>query len=417
MTENPARAIVPDVPDGSAREHAARAVREADECASMDDADAVPRARVDVDARVDGTTARAVVEGCAEDGGDAGEGAVRVEARVAAWEARGRAGAGAEATSAAAETPETPRVRASDLESGLVDAFRKFGSFGRRKSDGAGGAGESMDATRFAKACREAIFRGEEDVEEKLRQADVAFAKRAKLLRRVDFDTFRTLVLEDCVEILGEGASPVYVARKLMGVAPSVGDAISPGKFRLHDDKSTYTGISAEIHGLERSPSRRAANPPIDVDSLPEVRGLHVSYKLFLQFSPSLSSGLTCTRWLKLCEDCGLFAFDPNAFDATRAGIVFNSLAGTKSKVLVDFKTFKHALALAARVGGRSYLDFAKAVAQGKPIVRSGVLASPERFHDDPSTYTATHREVHRDKVPSPRALSIRERDASQSAA
>jgi len=414
--------VVVDVA-GDVDARAVDATRERGNDGDVDDGDAA-RARADVDGAVErAMTAREGTDVMIGEDGDDARGAVSVEARVTAYETREGAGeAGELATRAKTETRETPRVRASDLEAALIDTFQKFGSFGRRKSDGVQGGGESMDVTRFAKVCREAIFHGEEDVEEKLRKADIAFMKRAKLLRKIDFETFRALVLEDCVEISGEGASPMSVARKLMGVAPSVGDATSPGKFRLHDDKSTYTGISAEIHGIERSPSRRAAISPVKlsvkVDSLPEVRGLRASYKSFLQFSPSLSSGLTCTRWLKLCEDCGLFAFDPHEFDATSAGIVFNSLAGAKSKTLTDFETFKHALALAAeRVHGRSYVDFANAVATGKPIVRSGVEASPERFHDDPSTYTATHRQVHRDKVLSPRALSIRQRDASQSAA
>ncbi|OUS49086.1 p25-alpha-domain-containing protein [Ostreococcus tauri] len=342
------------------------------------------------------------------------EDAPSVRARARAYEARVRA-TGTDAADGAVERARS--LRAGDLEAGMRAAFVQFASFGRGRATISDERG-TMDSSRFAKMCRECVFRDDPESEEKMRAVDVAFARRARRLRRVDYETFRQLVTEDLAEIVGDGASAMTVAKKLLGATPSVGAAVSPGKCRFHDDKTAYTGVYAERHGIERSASRRASETSpraaqIDVEKLPtDPRGLYASYEAFLQFSPPLASGLTCNRWLKLCEDCGLLTSGGGNFDSTSAGIIFNALAGS-SKTLSDFKAFKLALALSAERAERAYEDFARAVAEGEPIVRTNVSdVSPRRFHDDMSTFTATHREVHQNKTLSPRALSIRKRAA-----
>lgn len=343
-----------------------------------------------------------------------------------------------------ASTPGTPRMRArteetaspmraADLERALVGAFERFGSFGRRKggSSSTGGAGTpaspKMDGTRFAKLVKEVIFAGEDVV--KLRLAEIAFAKRAQLARHVDYETFRQLILEDCVEIAGDGATEISTAAKLVGVVPSVGAALSPGKCRFHDDVHAYTGVAAEKHGLDRSTSRRNAGAQtassvdgddidggglsdgaravggVDVASLPEITGLFSAFESFLQFSPS-QAALSLPRWLKVCEDANLYD-DAGAFDATSAGIVFKAVS--QANRALDFNDFKRVLALASKRADVSYVNFASRVAAADVV-------SPHRFHDDDSTYTATHRATHRDKVLTPRALSIRKRAESMRA-
>ena len=175
-------------------------------------------------------------------------------------------------------TPRTPRtrtgedaseetvspMRAADLERALVGAFERFGSFGRRRSGAR--ASPKMDGTRFAKLAKEVVFAGED--EEKLRMAEIAFAKRARLARHVDYETFRQLILEDCVDIAGDGATEISTASKLVGAAPSVGDALSPGKCRFHDDVRAYTGVAAEKHGLDRTTGRRNAGAQASASSV-----------------------------------------------------------------------------------------------------------------------------------------------------
>lgn len=365
----------------------------------------------------------------------------KVAETIELFEAKSAATPGTPRTRARTEETASP-MRAADLERALVGAFERFGSFGRRKggSSSTGGAGTpaspKMDGTRFAKLVKEVIFAGE-DVE-KVRLAEIAFAKRAQLARHVDYETFRQLILEDCVEIAGDGATEISTAAKLVGVVPSVGAALSPGKCRFHDDVHAYTGVAAEKHGLDRSTSRRNAGAHatssvdgdeidggglsdgaravggVNVASLPEITGLFSAFESFLQFSPS-QAALSLPRWLKVCEDASLYD-DDGAFDATSAGIVFKAVS--QANRALDFNDFKRVLALASRRADVSYVDFASRVAAAEPVVRSAAadVVSPHRFHDDDSTYTATHRATHRDKVLTPRALSIRKRAESMRA-
>ena len=334
-------------------------------------------------------------------------------------------------------TPRTPRtrtgedaseetvspMRAADLERALVGAFERFGSFGRRRSGAR--ASPKMDGTRFAKLAKEVVFAGED--EEKLRMAEIAFAKRARLARHVDYETFRQLILEDCVDIAGDGATEISTASKLVGAAPSVGDALSPGKCRFHDDVRAYTGVAAEKHGLDRTTGRRNAGAQASASSvdddgsggggdaapLPKITGLFSAFERFLQFSPSQAT-LSLPRWLKVCEDASLY---DDAFDATNAGIVFKAVS--RANRPLDFNDFKRALLAASRRADVSYVTLASRVAAAEPVLRGAAAAvvSPHRFHDDDSTYTATHRAKHGDKILTPRARSIRERAAESSRA
>ena len=334
-------------------------------------------------------------------------------------------------------TPRTPRtrtgedaseetvspMRAADLERALVGAFERFGSFGRRRSGAR--ASPKMDGTRFAKLAKEVVFAGED--EEKLRMAEIAFAKRARLARHVDYETFRQLILEDCVDIAGDGATEISTASKLVGAAPSVGDALSPEKCRFHDDVRAYRGVAAEKHGLDRTTGRRNAGAQASASSvdddgsggggdaapLPKITGLFSAFERFLQFSPS-QAALSLPRWLKVCEDASLY---DDAFDATNAGIVFKAVS--RANRPLDFNDFKRALLAASRRADVSYVTLASRVAAAEPVLRGAAAAvvSPHRFHDDDSTYTATHRAKHGDKILTPRARSIRERAAESSRA
>ena len=330
--------------------------------------------------------------------------------------AKARTRANDEESSVSRET--VAKLRASDLEEALTRAFDAFGSFGRRRD-----AETRMDGARFAKLCKEVIFKGAGDDarEGKLRRAEIAFARRAKLNRKIDYEDFRALVMEDCANIDrgddedGE-VDAIATCAKLIGCEPSVESALSPGKVRFHDERERYTGVQAEKHGrgaLERAASRRGESVEThaapEEASLPDVKGLFTAFESFLQFSPP-QSALTCSRWVKICEDCELF--EAHGLDHPSAGIVFNAVATANRKTL-DFDAFKTVLHLAAQRAGSEFLVFACAVAAGEPRVRSALANSPSsplRFHDEVATYTATHKATHRDKVLSPRALSIRKR-------
>ena len=385
--------------------------------ADADADDATTRAADD-----DATTTRAADDD--ENDESTRESTMRVREKIALYDgaddaAKSRANANArDGESSASRAPTTARPRARDLEDALTRAFDAFGSFGRRRD-----AETRMDGARFAKLCKEVIFKGAGDDarEGKLRRAEIAFARRAKLNRKIDYEDFRALVMEDCANIDrgddedGE-ADAIATCAKLIGCEPSVESALSPGKVRFHDERERYTGVQAEKHGrgaLERAASRRGESVEThaapEEASLPDVKGLFTAFESFLQFSPP-QSALTCSRWVKICEDCELF--EAHGLDHPSAGIVFNAVATANRKTL-DFDAFKTVLHLAAQRAGSEFLVFARAVAAGEPRVRSALANSPSsplRFHDEVATYTATHKATHRDKVLSPRALSIRKR-------
>ena len=293
----------------------------------------------------------------------------------------------------------TPTSRAS-----LRRAFVAFAEFGTPKSHST----TCMDGTRFAKMCRE-VFAERVDAA----AVDVAFAKRAGKTRKVDFVTFEQLLNDLVTTSMGEGLSIEDARARVARASPSVGAAVSPRAVRHHDDVSTYTSAARASHGVLASPSRslqrhlsRAQDGVDDVDSLPRVRGLKRSFVSFAAYSGGShsSNALGVNRFIKLCEDCGLYRGN---FNAQAAGIVFNTIAGAKSKFM-NFKQFQGALNLAADRAGVRYADFAGAVvARGEPLTNAHVSPEPVRFHDDTSTYTSTRREVYLDRKLSTRASSI----------
>jgi len=294
----------------------------------------------------------------------------------------------------------TPTSRAS-----LRRAFVAFAEFGTPKSHST----TCMDGTRFAKMCRE-VFAERLDAA----AVDVAFAKRSgKTRKKIDFVTFEQLLNDLVTTIMGEGLSIEDVRARVARASPSVGAAVSPRAIRHHDDVSTYTSAARASHGVLASPSRslqrqlsREQDGFDDVDSLPRVRGLKTSFVSFAAYSGGShsSNALGVNRFIKLCEDCGLYRGN---FDAQAAGIVFNTITGAKSKFM-DFKQFQGALKLAAARAGVRYADFAGAVvARGEPLTNAHISPEPVRFHDDTSTYTSTRREVYLDRKLSTRALSI----------
>jgi len=301
--------------------------------------------------------------------------------------------------------------RAEDVDASTLDverSFERFATFGSSRAhvrDAQSSplrAQVRMDATRFAKTMRDALDARGNDA----RAMDVAFARRAGAMRTIDFTEFMTTLLPDAAQIAG-----VSVARARARVAratPSVEGATSPRAVRQHDDVANRGSTRERREGENRrqtTSARDGVDAMGDGDGLPSVRGLKTAFDLFCAFSGGAhsSSRMGVNRFLKLCEDCELYS---SAFDANAAGIVFSAVTGAKSKFL-DFKPFKRALALAARRAGAEYLDFARAVvARGSPLANACV-SPPIRFHDDTSTYTSTHREVHSGRKLSARALSI----------
>jgi len=358
-----------------------------------------------------------------EDDDDAGVRA-SVQARVEAYEGMVQE----TEKMAVASSPRTPnrtisrRPTPEALEQGTRETFIAFSKFGR-----GGGAqtrdGQTfdkkekiMDSTRFAKLCREVLFPRNTEA---MRKCEIAFTKHCGLgQRKIDYVTFKRILRDEVVEIAGMKSMEDVQAR-LVEAKPSVGEATPPSAQRLHDDYTEQNRMeqqkSPSSRRLTQSSSITDTTALSDPMSLPQVKGLRAAYERFTQFSPSCAR-LSTTRWLKLCEDCGLFTVVAD-FDAISAGIVFNAIEKARSTKTLDFDSFRLALELSARRAGRPYVDFAARVASGVPLIRASVPSpTPVRLADDTKTFTSTARDVHRDKVLTPRALSIRKSSAPPSA-
>lgn len=366
-------------------------------------------------------------DGIGADGNGDGDVGVRasVQARVEAYEGMVHESE----KNAAVSSPRTPinqkparRPTAEALEQGTREAFVAFSKFGR------GGGAQThdaqtfdkkekiMDSTRFAKLCRETLFPRNAEAR---RKCEIAFTKHSGLVqRKIDYVTFKRILRDEVVELAGM-KSVEDVQARLVDAKPSVGGATPPSVQRLHDDYTEQSRMEQQ-----KSPSSRRLTPSSSITdtvalsdpaSLPPVKGLRAAYERFTQFSPSCAR-LSTTRWLKLCEDCGLFTVVAD-FDAISAGIVFNAIEKARATKTLDFDSFRLALELSARRAGRPYVDFAARVASGVPLIRASVPSpTPVRLADDTQTFTSTARDVHRDKVLTPRALSIRKASAPPSA-
>lgn len=117
----------------------------------------------------------------------------------------------------------------------LKDLFARFASFGSRQ------VVEDMDSFHFSKLCKECSL-----VDDKLNtiEVDIIFSKcKPKGGRRLTFAQFLTalsLVADK------KGSTLEHVATMVLATGGPVAHATKAESVRLHDDKSTYTGVYAK---------------------------------------------------------------------------------------------------------------------------------------------------------------------------
>ncbi|KAG2431356.1 hypothetical protein HYH02_013345 [Chlamydomonas schloesseri] len=120
-------------------------------------------------------------------------------------------------------------------ENDLKALFRDFASFGTRQQV------EEMDSAHFAKLFRDCGLLGPDLT---LTDIDLAFtAAKGKGERKLSFDAFLT-ALATCAERKGCGLEGLV--RSILGSEGPLARATKADAVRLHDDKSTYTGVYAK---------------------------------------------------------------------------------------------------------------------------------------------------------------------------
>ncbi|GFH20957.1 uncharacterized protein HaLaN_18166, partial [Haematococcus lacustris] len=117
----------------------------------------------------------------------------------------------------------------------LRSLFHAFASFGSRTEV------NDMDAARFVKMVKDAHLLCNQL---SIADADIIFKRcKAKASRRISFEQFLAALLM-CAE--KKGSSLEAVVRQVLDAGGPVVHGVAPESVRLHDDKSTYTGVYAK---------------------------------------------------------------------------------------------------------------------------------------------------------------------------
>ncbi|KAL3156386.1 hypothetical protein ABBQ38_000700 [Trebouxia sp. C0009 RCD-2024] len=155
-------------------------------------------------------------------------------------------------TVAARSTPSASRLSSAEPEQGrtsisgdlkpqLVSVFKAFAAFGSGSGTQSSPAKAAMDGASFAKLCRDSGLLGG-----KLNttSVDIAFSKaKAKGARRMSFKEF-----ENALELLAscKGVPGEELRQQVAASAGPLCNATQAAAVRLHDDKSTYTGVYSQ---------------------------------------------------------------------------------------------------------------------------------------------------------------------------
>ncbi|KAJ9514463.1 hypothetical protein QJQ45_016206, partial [Haematococcus lacustris] len=117
----------------------------------------------------------------------------------------------------------------------LRSLFHAFASFGSRTEV------NDMDAARFVKMVKDAHLLCNQL---SIADADIIFKRcKAKASRRISFEQFLAALLM-CAE--KKGSSLEAVVQQVLDAGGPVVHGVAPESVRLHDDKSTYTGVYAK---------------------------------------------------------------------------------------------------------------------------------------------------------------------------
>mmetsp|Transcript_3385 Transcript_3385/g.6463 ORF Transcript_3385/g.6463 Transcript_3385/m.6463 type:complete len:371 (+) Transcript_3385:74-1186(+) len=255
-----------------------------------------------------------------------------------------------------------------------------------------GGDGK-FEARDLKKVCQDCCLF---DRKFKQNDLDVIFsAAKQRGKNTINFDAFK-----DCVRGVAKKKNvPVKSVQAAVAEREALGmqmDATQADAVRFHDDKSLYTGMHArggqhgnDVSGATSRSERLRASGRLDHSEQEELPW-GPTQEAFLVFCKG-DEYLDSREFTQMCDDCGLYN---RKFTRADADVTFNKVKN-KGERKIDFEQFKDACIAVAGKRGSSVADVQKKVHEGQPTKRGVTEADFVRFHDDKTTYTGMHVEVH----------------------
>jgi len=256
----------------------------------------------------------------------------------------------------------------------------------------AGGDGK-FEARDLQKLCQDCVLF---DRKFKRTDLDVIFtAAKSKGAKVINFEAFK-----DCVRgIAKKKGTPVKAVQAAVADREDIGvqiNATATDNVRFHDDKSTYTGMHArggthgeDVSGATGRSARIKSGGVLDHSEQEELpwEPTQEAFTLFCKGDAYLDS----REFTQMCEDCNLYN---RKFTRADADVTFNKVKN-KGERKIDFGQFKDACISIAAKRATSVADVQKAIEDGKPQMKGVTEQDYVRFHDDKTTYTGMHVEVH----------------------
>mmetsp|Transcript_117197 Transcript_117197/g.227856 ORF Transcript_117197/g.227856 Transcript_117197/m.227856 type:complete len:372 (-) Transcript_117197:875-1990(-) len=255
------------------------------------------------------------------------------------------------------------------------------------------GGDEKFEGRDLRKLCVDCVLF---DRKFKQNDLDVIFTgAKARGQNTINFEKFK-----DCVRGIAKkkncsttAVQAAIAEREETGVQIN---ATQADAVRFHDDKSTYTGMHArggrhgdDVSGATTRSERLRASGRLDHSEQEELPW-GPTQEAFLVFCKG-DEYLDSREFTQMCDDCGLYN---RKFTRADADVTFNKVKN-KGERKIDFEQFKDACIAVAGKRGSSVADVQKKVHEGQPTKRGVTEADFVRFHDDKTTYTGMHVEVH----------------------
>lgn len=254
----------------------------------------------------------------------------------------------------------------------------------------------SMDCKSLVKLCKDCGL-----IDKKLQTSDVdlIFAKMVpKGKRRIDCAKFQEMLRAIAAK---RGIKACELEELIVEASPPVLTGTKADNVRLHDDKSTYTGVRgtmvAQTDGAVEDAmaalgggNKKVRRPPAAAEQITMVKladskpkSVEDVFKAFCGTQQTLDG----RGFVKLCRDCKIL---DKHFTASDADLAFSSVC-EKGQRRITQKQFEDAIWQASEKKGADYGDLLdKILKQGGPVL-TATHADAVRFHDDKGTYTGSH--------------------------
>jgi len=253
------------------------------------------------------------------------------------------------------------------------------------------GEGGELDGREFLKTCKEitGLLGGgftKNDV-------DMVFVAAAKHEgspgnKKITFVGFKDAI----TRIAEKKKKPVYEVQNLVAqsTGPQLTGVTKTEYSRFHDDKSTYTGAHADVHGREggHGADKHAEMLAKQQESLQASENEHPWEDCEATYHSFGGNDMDSREFLKLMVDADLF--DKN-FTKNDVDIVFTRAAGRGQRRL-GFENFQEAIRHVAQKKQCETYRVQQKVA-GAKVQLHGTKAEYSKFHDDHSTYTGMHHD------------------------